>query len=116
MKVFSDRLEKLRGSQTQRAFAKKLGVPLNTYTNWVRKINCPKTDQLGKICTEFGVSSDWLLGLDDRAPPEIHAHNSAVSVHGHAVNSSTPAGPCPECVKKDSTIARLERVIDKLTK
>jgi hypothetical protein len=57
-----------------------------------------------------------LLGLEDRAPPSIRAHNSAVAVHGHAVNGHAPAAPCTECAKKDAAIARLERVIDKLTK
>ena len=63
------RLEQLRGSQTQKAFAERLGLPLNTYTNWVRGINKPLAEQLAKICIECGVTIEWLLGAsDDNAP------------------------------------------------
>ena len=62
MKDFSSRLEQLRGAQTQRAFARRLGIPLNTYTNWVRGINNPRTEQLQKICTECNISMESLLG------------------------------------------------------
>ncbi len=116
MKNFSDRLESLRGSETQREFAKRIGIPLTSYTNWVLGLRTPNMDALIKICSHSGVSADWLLGLEDRAPPSIRAHNSAVAVNGHAVNGHAPAATCPECAKKDAAISRLERVIDKLTK
>ena len=67
-KSFGDRLEGLRGDLSQRDFAKKLGVPLNTYTNWVRGIRTPTATALKEVCIQLGVSSDWLLGLSS-APP-----------------------------------------------
>jgi transcriptional regulator with XRE-family HTH domain len=109
MKNFSDRLESLRGNLTQKQMANKIGVPLNTYTNWVRNVNVPKSDQLEKICTVFGVSADWLLGLK----PPTNPISQASSVSDSTVLYS---GQCEECAKKQARIDRMERIIDKLTK
>ncbi|MGN0832606.1 MAG: helix-turn-helix domain-containing protein [Kiritimatiellia bacterium] len=74
MKVFGDRLESLRNGETQKGFAKALGIPINTYTNWVRGIREPSMSAIIHLCTHLGVSADWLLGLPERggsaaAPP-----------------------------------------------
>jgi transcriptional regulator with XRE-family HTH domain len=66
MTVFGERLEQLRGDTTQRDFARKMGIPLNSYTNWVLGLRTPNIDTLVKISTQMGVSADWLLGLDDK--------------------------------------------------
>ena len=109
MKIFSDRLESLRSDLTQKQMAAKIGVPLNTYTNWIRSINVPKADQLQKICTVFGVSSDWLIGLTQATQTkQLHSIMSD--------NADVYLAECPECKKKDVKIERLERIIDKLTK
>ena len=69
MKKFLDRMKSLQGSLTQREFAKSLGIPLNSYTNWFLYDRKPSIDTLFSICTKLCVSADWLLGLtDDRAP------------------------------------------------
>jgi transcriptional regulator with XRE-family HTH domain len=107
MKNFSERLESLRRDLTQKQMASRIGVPLNTYTNWVRNVNVPKSDQLEKICTVFGVSSDWLLGLST-APPPIDKQCLAA---GEIVGSSPE---CLPCKKKDAEINRLNKIIDKL--
>jgi transcriptional regulator with XRE-family HTH domain len=109
MKNFSDRLESLRGHLTQKQMASKIGVPLNTYTNWIREVNVPKSDQLEKICTVFGVSADWLIGLK----ASTNSTSQAYSVSDATVLYSTP---CEECAKKQARIERMERIIDKLTK
>lgn len=62
-KSLGERIEELRADRTQKEFAAFIGVPLNTYTNWVRGIRNPASDALVTICTRLGVSSDWLLGL-----------------------------------------------------
>lgn len=59
-------MESLRGKLTQKQFAKLLGVPLTSYTNWVAGISTPKAEAIVLICTKLGVSSDWLLGLTDK--------------------------------------------------
>lgn len=64
--VFGDRLESLRNGETQKGFAKSLGIPINTYTNWVRGIREPSMSAIVNICTHLGVSADWLLSLPER--------------------------------------------------
>lgn len=99
----------MRKGLTQKAFADKIGVPLNTYTAWLRAERLPSYDAIEKICTVLCVSADWLLGLST-APPPTEKH---VSV------GEEPGGykaVCRECKKKDVQIERMERIIDKLTK
>lgn len=75
MKIFSERVEELRGHRTQKDFAHILGIPLNTYTNWARGVRDPSLEWLVHICSALSVSSDWLLGLDpprgDHAPAAV---------------------------------------------
>lgn len=66
MESFGERLESLRDSDTQKGFAKSLGIPINTYTNWVRGIREPSMSAIITLCTHLGVSADWLLGLPER--------------------------------------------------
>jgi len=75
---FGDRLEKLRNNLSQRDFAKKIEVPLTSYTNWVLGVSQPKFENICSICSILGVSADWLLGLSDKEParPET-AHDAA---------------------------------------
>lgn len=79
-KSFKARLEDLQGERTQREFAKLLGIPLNTYTNWLLYARRPTADAIIAICTKLGVSSDWLLGLaDERRPNSEHQNECAES-------------------------------------
>ncbi len=68
METFGDRLESLRGGDSQKDFARKLGIPLTSYTNWVCGTSSPKMEYIVMLCTKLGVSADWLLGLS-AAPP-----------------------------------------------
>ena len=68
METFGDRLESLRGRESQKEFARKLGIPLTSYTNWISGTSSPKMEYIIVLCTKLGISSDWLLGLSP-APP-----------------------------------------------
>lgn len=68
MESFADRLESLRGNTSQKEFARKLGVPLTSYTNWVCGTSSPKMEYIVMLCTKLGVSADWLLGLSASPP------------------------------------------------
>ena len=70
METFGDRLESLRGKDSQRDFARKLGVPLTSYTNWVTGVSTPKMEYIVMLCTKLGVSADWLLGLTVSPPDQ----------------------------------------------
>lgn len=109
MKSFSSRLESLRNGLTQKAFADKIGVPLNTYTAWLRSERLPSYEAIQNICTVLCVSADWLLGFSTDPPPtEKH-----VSMGD---KTEVYAAECPECKKKQAQIDRLDRIIDKLTR
>jgi transcriptional regulator with XRE-family HTH domain len=70
METFGERLESLRGDKSQKQFAASLGLPINTYTNWVRGIREPSMSALINLSTRLGVSSDWLIGINKRRPAE----------------------------------------------
>ena len=70
METFGDRLESLRGNASQKDFARKLGVPLTSYTNWVCGTSTPKMEYIVMLCTKLGVSADWLLGLSASPPAQ----------------------------------------------
>jgi len=78
METFGDRLESLRGNLTQKQFAAALGLPINTYTNWVRGLREPSMNAIINLCTRLGVSSDWLLGLDKNPPPKSENRAAAL--------------------------------------
>jgi transcriptional regulator with XRE-family HTH domain len=86
-KSFSERLEHLRGDRSQREFAKKIGVPLTSYTNWVLGVSQPKFDNLVSICSTLGVSADWLLGLPGASAPAVPSVPSVPSVPPDAASA-----------------------------
>ena len=60
----------MRGELSQKKFAASLGVPINTYTNWVRGIREPSMSAIINLSTRLGVTADWLIGIDKRPPPD----------------------------------------------
>jgi len=67
MKIFGERLKELR--QTKKWSTKELGTRLNvsdsTISRWENSIIIPTIDNLYNIAVLFGVSSDYLIGLED---------------------------------------------------
>lgn len=61
MSSFGERLKLVRGSLSQAEFSKRLGIPQVTLGNYERDRNEPKFETLKKICSLFGIKSDWLL-------------------------------------------------------
>lgn len=53
---------------TQREVAKRLGLSASAVNLWERGKTEPRPAELVEIAKWFGVSTDWLLGLDARAP------------------------------------------------
>ncbi len=45
--------------------AKKLGISNGTLSGYERNYRDPDTDMLHKMSTLYGVSANWLLGLDE---------------------------------------------------
>ena len=110
-KSFSERLEHLRGDRSQREFARQIGVPLNTYTNWVREIRTPTIDALKGICTQLNVSADWLLGLPGASAPAVPSVPSVPSVPPDAASAPSEAYWRGLAASQQETIAGLTRLL-----
>ncbi len=63
-----ERLKELRGALSQAEAAKRIGVAQQGWARYESGSVAPGADALCRICSEFGVASDWLLGLDERKP------------------------------------------------
>ena len=107
-KSFGDRLEELRGDLSQRDFAKKIGVPLTSYTNWVLGVSQPKFESIYAICSKLGVSADWLLGLPTASSPSIP---SAPVVPPDAASAPSEAYWRALAASQQETIAGLTRLL-----
>lgn len=61
------RLKELRTSLriSQAAFADKIGMLQQQYSRYETGEREPQLKHIKKICSEFNVSADWLLGLSD---------------------------------------------------
>lgn len=71
--MFCKRLESLRKSYniTQKQLADKLGVAKQTVSNWENDNILPSVETLIRICKFFNVSTDYMLGLDDKNYIEV---------------------------------------------
>ena len=100
MTDLGERLESLRGSLTQRQFAKFIGVPLTSYTNWVIGPSSPKMEYIIQICTKLGISSDWLIGISNDQTPSHNVTCTSGSVeigNGSSASYSTVPGESQIC-------------------
>ncbi|MCL2675675.1 MAG: helix-turn-helix domain-containing protein [Firmicutes bacterium] len=66
-KIFCEKLKELRLEKNLRQFdlAKIFNVAPNTISSWERGNSAPSIDELKVIAKFFGVSTDYLLGLED---------------------------------------------------
>ena len=67
MKVFAERLRELRLEKnlSMKQLAKEINTTDAAVSNWENEINEPKISYLKALALYFGVSTDYLLGLDD---------------------------------------------------
>ena len=67
MSIFATRLRELRIEKglSMKQLAKALETTDAAISNWENCINEPKISYLKSIALYFGVSSDYLLGLED---------------------------------------------------
>lgn len=66
--MLSSRIKQLRLSfnLNQVEFAKKLSITKQTVSNWENNNIVPSIDMLTKIADFFNVTTDYMLGRDDR--------------------------------------------------
>lgn len=58
---FAERIKKLRGLETQKAFAERLGITPQAVLNYEKYGRIPKGRYLTNICQKLGVREQWLL-------------------------------------------------------
>lgn len=71
--MFGERISLLRTSYrlSQKELAESLHVSKQTVSNWENDNIAPSVEMLLKIAKYFNVSTDYLLGLDDRTCLEV---------------------------------------------
>ena len=123
MSLFSTRLKTLRGDAKQAEFARRFGLPQNSYSRYESGERVPDIDTLSQMASSLNVSSDWLLGLaDDRPAPERREKTPpASSVPPSREIPETQiheaASPfCPFCGRKHQAIASQAESIANLTR
>lgn len=67
MKIFAERLKELRIEKgiSLKILAKEIGVTDIAISRWENEKRIPNIENLVLIANYFGVSSDYLLGLED---------------------------------------------------
>ena len=67
MDIFCERLKELRleHNLTTVQLAKELGVGDSSISRWENGLRVPSIIHLYRIATYFGVSADYLIGLED---------------------------------------------------
>lgn len=110
-KIFSERLRELRKDESQSSFSKKLGLKQNTYSNYETGTREPSLQFVAEVASQFGVSADWLLGLESSRG----ATHVTASGHAVAANHSTVTTPPPELPRLLGIIESQQRVIDRLS-
>ena len=108
MGIFATRLRELRGPESQASFAASIGLNRVQYAKYESGRNLPSIEILERICRVApGITSDWLLGLDDRGTSAAQVktgNNSAVAIGANAratVRGTFAAvpGDAPMCAK-----------------
>lgn len=66
---FAERIKKLRGLETQKAFAERLGITPQAVLNYEKYGRIPKGRYLTNICQKLGVREQWLLTGEEPMQP-----------------------------------------------
>lgn len=72
LQAVGQRLEKLRGAlgfDAQSGMAKFIGVPTNTYNNWVNSVSLIRPQDAIVLCAKTGVTLDWIYRGDPSGLP-----------------------------------------------
>ena len=65
--LFSSRLKQVREGLTQSQAAQKVGLSQQGWARYESGKVLPGAEAIHQICSSFGISADWLLGLPERS-------------------------------------------------
>ena len=98
------RLRELRSKKTQLEIAKELGVNQQTYANWELGNRQPKLQDLTSIAFHFGVTTDWLLGLENNSQsidfPDHRLNTKIMSLKKTATEAAISIDQLLDSIKK----------------
>ncbi|MBR4628560.1 MAG: helix-turn-helix transcriptional regulator [Ruminococcus sp.] len=85
--MFYERIKELRNSLgiNQVEFGKRLSVSKQCISNWESGYIQPSIDMLVRIAKTFSVSTDYLLGLNDKPTLEVEGLTNEQILHLRAV-------------------------------
>lgn len=97
------RLKELRDRDglSQKQAACRVGMQQQAWRIYETDSSMPGAKLIMKICSEYNVSSDWLLGLKDNAAPTVTAGDGAAVAIGTNARATaiTNPGENPACAK-----------------
>lgn len=81
MTKLPERLRQIRKERRESGeiAAKKFNMHQSTWSAWELGKSEPSTELIASICKEYGVSSDWLLGITDNRVTITNGDGSAVA-------------------------------------
>lgn len=87
--MFKEKLKEVLKNEhiTKYKLSKILGVSPQTINFWVAGINEPKISYIIKICKEFDISADYLLGLEEVESQRIKNYNQTYIGNNIEVNN-----------------------------
>ena len=85
--MFYERIKELRNSLgiNQVEFGKRINVSKQCISNWESGYIQPSIDMLKRIAETFSVSTDYLLGLDDKPTLNVEGLTSEQILHLRAI-------------------------------
>lgn len=85
--MFYERIKELRMSLgiNQVQFGRKIGVTKQCISNWESGYIQPSIDMLRRIAETFSVSTDYLLGLNDKPTLDVEGLTSEQILHLRAI-------------------------------
>ena len=85
--MFYERIKELRNSLgiNQVEFGKRINVSKQCVSNWESGYIQPSIDVLVRIATTFSVSTDYLLGLNDKPTLDVEGLTNEQILHIRAI-------------------------------
>lgn len=85
--MFYERIKELRNSLgiNQVEFGKRINVSKQCVSNWESGYIQPSIDVLVRIATTFSVSTDYLLGLNDKPTLDVEGLTNEQILHLRAI-------------------------------
>lgn len=93
---FSLRMREVRKGLTQAQAAQKVGLSQQGWARYESGKVLPGAEAIHQICSSFGVSADWLLGLPERGgSATVRAGNGAAVSLGSGNATASNCRDCP---------------------